>query len=130
MEQKRFQYAFIINRTTVFEVNYGAIVDNPTLDFATEASVFNQPKTDWSTCGQCQEDVLFGKPKLFYRKWDHKHLEPLTESEYSELLADIEDLKKAYPLFIYKDENYPCHYIPFHAIKNLSMRFKKHKEEK
>lgn len=130
MNYKRFMYAFIISRTRVFEVEYGAIKENKDWYFATSAAKFNQPKTDWQTCGQCEEEVLFGKPKLFFRKWNHKHLTPLTESEYSELLADIEGLKEAYPLFVYKDENYPCYYIPFREIKDLSMKFKKQKEEK
>ena len=125
MNYGRFMYAFIISRTRVFKVEYGAIKENKDWYFATSAAKFNRPKTDWKTCGQCQNEVLSGRKTAydFFKKWDNKHCKPLSKDEYDDLLKDIDELKKTYPLFIYKDKDYQLNHIPFCEEKNLSMLF-------
>lgn len=103
-------YAFQITKKIVFEVHNGQIESNPY--FATSACVFNQPKTDFNCCGQCQNDVLpAGKARDFWEKWDKKHLSILTEEEEKELLQDLEVLKCSY--------NY-CESTSFYSMKELS----------
>ena len=91
MEQ--FRFTFQLSRKEIFEV---AIYGDGCL--ATSAAVFNQPKTDFSRCGQCQEDVTKGHraARRFYKKWDPFHLRKLTPEQYQELAADINVLKERY----------------------------------
>lgn len=121
INHKRFLYAFKINKMIIFSVEYGAIKSNTNWHFATSASKFIKSKRDWEICGQCQEDVLKNtKAFKFWKKWDSLHCQNLTIEQYQELLQDIEELKKHYK-YIYKDENYYLHYIPFDEKKALSM---------
>ena len=98
MEKKEFKYAFQINRTIVFEVNFYTLGSNKRPYFSTSASQFNQPKTDYDRCGQSQKDLL--KPaslaRQFFDKWDKCHLHDLTDDEYEDIVSDIEGLKRKY----------------------------------
>lgn len=117
----RFMMAFQITRMVVLEVEYGAITSNRLPHFSTSAEQFNQPKTDYARCGQCQEDVLPpGRAKSFWRKWDSCHLEALTASEYAEMKSDLGKLCEAYN-YIEVSPNQNYHAISFNAIKDLSM---------
>lgn len=91
-----FKYTFQITRKVIFEVSYYTLGSNKNPHFTTSAAVFNQPKTDFSQCGQCQDSVLTGKAVKFYKKWDYLHLKDLTAAEYEEIIEDIEELKNAY----------------------------------
>ena len=83
-------YTFQITKKIIFEVNNNQY-------FATSCAEFNQPKTDFCTCGQCQDELLpKGKAREFWSKWDVKHLSQLTPSEEEELSKDIEELKASY----------------------------------
>lgn len=128
MKRNEFMYAFCVTRTAVFEVRYYTLGGNSHPYFATSAAVFNRPKTDYNRCGQCQNDVLFGKAKQFYKKWDSCHCKDITDDQYTEMLNDIEELKKIYPNYIeYISEN-PFKgnsSIPFDKIKAMSMTVKR-----
>lgn len=92
-----FEYTFQQSKKVIFEVRYDDLHGaNKKPDFATSAAVFNQPKTDFNRCGQCQEDVLTGQARAFWEKWDKKHLCYLSPDEEREVLADIETLKASY----------------------------------
>lgn len=121
--EKRFLYAFKINKMIIFEVEYGAITSNEEGHFSTSASKFIKNKKDWEICGQAQNDLLKDgtTAKKFWEKWDAKHLKKLNTREYKELLKDIEKLKEKYK-YIYKDKNYDRHYISFYELKELSMK--------
>lgn len=122
MEKREKFWAFQITRKIIFEVEYYKLGDNPTPHFSTSASKFNQPKTDWTQCGQAQE-ALLPKNSLaykFYKKWDKKHLQDLTDEEYSQLVNDIEQLKNKYN-WIEQDKESTKTHIPFYALKDLSM---------
>lgn len=56
-----FEVNFMLDRTTVFEVEYNRCGNNKLKHFSTSASKFNRPKSDWSQCGQAQDDLL---PKI------------------------------------------------------------------
>ncbi len=120
---EEFNYAFAVNRMTIFEVRYYTLGSNSHPYFATSADVFNRPKTDWSTCGQCQDRVLSGKAMEFYRKWDFLHTKDLTEEQYNEIRNDIEELKRAYPHYIEKLGREARYNISFWAERELSMEF-------
>lgn len=120
---ERFQYAFRVTNMVIFEVEYGAITSNENWYLSTSAGEFIRSKKDWDSCGQCQHRVLpkGSAARRFYEKWDSKHLQTLSKAEYDELKQDIEILKSKY-LYIYKDENYHNHFIPFSELKELSMQ--------
>lgn len=122
-KEKKF-WAFQITRKIIFEIKYYKLGNNQTPHFSTSASEFNQPKTDWEQCGQAQETLL---PKnslayKFYKKWDEKHLQDLTNEEYSQLIKDIKQLKNKYN-YIEQEQDKECikTHIPFYALKDLSM---------
>ena len=123
MEKEKKFWAFQITRKIIFEAEYYKLGNNPTAHFSTSASEFNQPKTDWKQCGQAQETLL---PKnslayKFYKKWDKKHLQDLTEEEYNELIKDIEILKSKYNyLEQEQDEKLYKTHISFYDLKELS----------
>ena len=93
-----FEYTFQITKKTIFEVRYNDLNGaNDKPDFATSSAVFNNPKTDFKTCGQCQDEVLpKGPARDFWEKWDYAHLGTLTADEEKEVLKDIEQLKTVY----------------------------------
>jgi len=96
--QNEFNYTFQVTRMVIFEVSYETIGGNKSPYFSTSAAEFNRPKTDFNRCGQAQKDLLPSKSKAgkFWRKWDIKHLQLLTDSELAELERDIEGLKAFY----------------------------------
>ena len=91
-----FKAAFQINKQVVFEVCYRTLGRNSHPYFATQAERLNRRKTDYSECGQCQERLPEGAAKRFWRKWDEKHLEQLSDEERVELWWDVEDLCEKY----------------------------------
>ena len=120
--KKEFLAVFQVTRTITFEVEYYTLGSNSSPYFSTSANVFNRPKTDYNQCGQCQEDVLprGSKAYHFYKKWDDKHLLDLTESEYEEMITDLETLKNKYNYIIEEPTKYHSS-INFHKCKELSM---------
>lgn len=121
MNKDYYFWAFQLDKTKIFEVEYYLLGNNKTPDFSTSAGVFNRPKTDWQQCGQCQSEILpFGFARNFWKKWDKKHLQDLTENEYIDLLQDIKKLKEQYNFIEIK--NPAAHYIPFWQLKELSMQ--------
>ena len=127
MNRKEFMYAFCISRTIVFEVRYYTLGGNSHPYFATSAALFNRPKTDYNRCGQCQNDVLFGKAKSFFKKWDYCHCKDLTDEQYAEICKDIEELKQVYPYYIERVSENPFTNtsISFDKIKAMSMTVKR-----
>lgn len=112
---KDFGLVFQITKKIIFEVEYYHCGSNKEPYFSTSVAVFNQPKTDYNRCGQCQPDVLKGQALKFWKKWDRYHLHKLTAAGYNALLKDIEDLKACYN-FIEVNPNYSN----FYKIKELS----------
>lgn len=112
--KREFMYAFQIDRMTIFEVKYYTCGSNSNPHFVTSAGVFNQPKTDYVCCGQCQDYTLYGKAKEFYEKWDCHHLKDLTDEEYVQLLNDIEILKENYNYYYKKRDTFAGTYTDFH----------------
>lgn len=124
--KKEFLSAFQLSRKAMFEVSYYTLSTNSNPDFTTCAETFNQPKTDWNMCGQCQKEVLknFPTARKFYEKWDAKHLKDLTDEEYAEMREDLKALENRYNHIIRElDESkkpYSPH-ISFYDMKDLSM---------
>lgn len=124
--KKEFIASFQLSKKIVFNVDFYTLGNNSCPHFSTSANEFNQPKTDYCRAGQAQEDLTKGflAARRFWRKWDKKHLQDLTENEYEELMEDIEVLKEKYN-YIYKelDESSKPYYsnIHFTDIKKLSM---------
>jgi hypothetical protein len=114
-ELQDFHFAFQITRKITLEVNYYRLSTNKFKHFATSANEFNQPKTDFSICGQAQKDLLSGKAMMFYKKWDKCHLNDITEDQHVEILKDIEVLKNQYN-YIENDSN-----VNFDGLRALSM---------
>lgn len=129
MKMKKF-WAFQISKTIIFEVDYAQLRGNNNPYFSTSASEFNQPKTDWKHCGQAQEELLpkSSEAYKFWEKWDKKHCQDLTDEEYNDMLKDIDILKEKYN-FIEReqDENLYMTHLPFHELKELSMKRPKSK---
>ena len=126
MNQTEFHYAFEITRTIIFEVSYYTLGNNKTPYFTTSASQFNRPKSDWITCGQAQDELLpkGSKARIFYKKWDEKHLKNLTEAEYKELRSDLEVLKEKYNYIVKEQKTFAgtSSGFHFHELKDLSMQ--------
>lgn len=124
--KKEFIATFQLSKKIIFNVNYYTLDNNSSPHFATSADEFNQPKTDYCRGGQAQEDLTKGfyVARRFWKKWDKKHLQDLTENEYKELMQDIETLKEKYN-YIYEelDESLKpyCPHIRFYDLKKLSM---------
>lgn len=131
MKIKKF-WAFQISKTIIFEVEYTQLRGNKNPDFATQANQFNRPKTDWERCGQAQEALLpkSSEAYKFWKKWDKKHLEDLTDEEYNDMLKDIDILKEKYNFIEQEqDENLYTTSLPFYKLKNLSMQKPKSKTQ-
>lgn len=93
-----FGYAFQLSRFDILEVRYEFVGDNETPYFATTAEQFNRNKSDFTQAGQGQETILppYKEAYDFYKKWDNKHLQMLTEEEYAEMQKDLDVLKNKY----------------------------------
>lgn len=114
-----FGIAFQITKKVMFEVYYTRSSDGSSY-FYTIANVFNQPKTDFSLYGQCQEDCLphDSIAYSFYKKWDKFHLLQITDEEtYNELIRDVTKLMESYNYTIGKQK-----LMHFEVCKELSMR--------
>lgn len=122
MEKKFYFWAFQISKTVIFEVKYYILGNNEKPYFSTSANKFNRPKTDWNEAGQAQKNLLpiFSPARIFWAKWDKKHLQDLTNDEYIELLKDIEKLKSTYN-YIEEDQT-TQHHIGFWKLYKLSMQ--------
>ena len=121
MKIKKF-WAFQISKTIIFEVEYTQLRGNKTPDFSTQANKFNRPKTDWERCGQAQEALLpkSGEAYKFWKKWDKKHCQDLTDEEYNDLLKDIELLKECYNFIEQEqDESLNKEFLTFYELKEL-----------
>lgn len=95
-EKKEFNMQFQLDKTTIFSVDFYTIGNNPAPYFSTSADKLMRNKRDISRGGQCQDDVLYGEAKEFYKKWDRHHLKNLSEEDYQDLMRDIETLKDRY----------------------------------
>ena len=115
---KSFHIVFQITKKIMFNVDYYRCGGNKNKYFATSCNEFNQPKSDYSRCGQAQKDLLkgFNTAMNFYKKWDLLHLQDLTESQYNELLIDIEKLKDRYNFI----ENESDNSFGFMTVKDFS----------
>lgn len=95
-----FVIVFQVTKKIIFQIGYYILGSNSSAHFATSAAEFNQPKSDYNRCGQCQADVLTGEAKDFYIKWDAYHLKDLEENVYNDLVTDILKLCKKYNFVI------------------------------
>ena len=95
---KEFLAVFQLSKMIVFEVDYYTLSSNRTPHFSTSAAQFVRNKRDYNQCGQAQNDLLplGSAARSFYLKWDEKHLQDLTEQEYTEMIQDLETLKEKY----------------------------------
>lgn len=125
---ERFLYAFRVRKNVILEVNFAAIavIHEDKWLFSTFAKdIFRNRKHNGLFRPYNSEfDKILpicSTAQQFYEKWITKHYEELSKAEYDELKQDIEILKSKY-LYIYKDENYPKHEIPYLEIEELSMR--------
>lgn len=97
MKTKEFKLSFQLSKKEIFEVSYYTCGNNSRPYFTTSGGIFNQPKSDWNQCGQCQEEFKHHTAAYnFYKKWDIMHLQDLTNEQYNEIVADIEILKQKY----------------------------------
>ena len=123
MNRYEFLYAFQLSKKIIFEVDYYTLGSNENPYFSMSAAEFNQPKSDYSRCGQCQEDLCTGLALEFVNKWDYLHLRNPSDNEYREILEDIEDLKNKYNYIeIIDEEGFggKNSNIGFNRIKELS----------
>lgn len=123
--KKEFIASFQLSKKIIFEVNFYTLGNNSHPYFSTSAYEFNQPKTDYRRGGQAQEDLTKGFyiARRFWRKWDEKHLQDLTEEEYAELITDLEKMKQTYNyLWSELDEAKKPYnpYFSFERMKELS----------
>ena len=123
--KKEFIASFQLSKKIIFEVNFYTLGNNSHPYFSTSAYEFNQPKTDYRRGGQAQEDLTKGfyMARRFWKKWDKKHLQDLTEEEYADLIIDLERMKETYNyLYSELDETRkpysPC--FSFERMKELS----------
>lgn len=119
-----FHYAFQINRLTIFEVDYYTLGDNRHPYFTTSAKHFVRSKRGVDRAGQCQEHVLSGRAKAFWKKWDELHLKDLTDEEYNNLRDDLEVLKQSYEYIVEERDTFAGTnwYFTYSQIYELSMR--------
>ena len=95
--KKEFELSFQLSKREIFEVCYHTIGGNKYPYFSTSGGIFNQPKTDWDRCGQCQEAFIRHRAAYnFFKKWDVLHTQDLTDAQYNDLIIDIESLKQKY----------------------------------
>ena len=96
--KKEFITSFQLSKKIVFNVDFYTLGNNSHPHFSTSVCEFNQPKTDYCRAGQAQEVLTKGflVARRFWRKWDKKHLQDLTEEEYAELITDLEKTKQTY----------------------------------
>lgn len=120
--KQEFKLAFKLSALDMFFVNYFTLGRNSHPHFSTSAAHLNRRKTDYDTCGQCQEEVLkkYRTANNFYKKWDPKHLKDLTDEEYQELLEDLEILKIRYDYV--ENTNEKIDHIAFCEIVELSKK--------
>lgn len=123
MNKKFYFWAFQISKTIMFEVKYYILGNNEKPYFSTTANEFNRPKTDYNRCGQAQNDLLphGSTARKFWKKWDKKHLQDLTDNEYLDLLQDIQTLKDTYNYIEDEQTMRQQGGISFWQEKNLSM---------
>lgn len=103
MNEVCFELAVQLDKKRIFFVDYHVLGWSSEPYFSTSAAVFNQPKTDYTECGQCQDRVLTGKAREFWKKWDQYHLKKLEPEKLDELMQDIQGLKEEYN-YLYKSE--------------------------
>jgi hypothetical protein len=58
MERFKFHTAFQLTRKIIFKVSYYTLGSNDSAYFSTSVCEFNQPKTDFSRCGQAQKGLV------------------------------------------------------------------------
>lgn len=121
--KKEFISVFKITNMIMFEVNYYTLGNNNAPHFSTSAMKFIRSKRDYERCGQCQDELLKGFARQFYKKWDNKHLADLNSEEYAELMSDIEEMKNTYEHIYIEDDTFrnKNSNIPFYKVKELSM---------
>ena len=123
--KKEFIASFQLSKKIVFNVDFYTLGNNSYPHFSTSAFEFNQPKTDYCMGGQAQEDLTKGfyTARRFWRKWDKKHLQDLTEEEYADLIIDLEKMKQTYNYLWSELDEAKKPYNPwfsFDRIKELS----------
>ena len=98
MEKREFMAVFQLSKMRMFHVAYYTLSTNSHPHFTTTANEFIRSKRDYRTGGQAQDYVTkgFTTARNFWQKWDPMHLKDLTEEQYTEMVSDLEALKKKY----------------------------------
>ena len=117
-----FAVVFQITQNVNFEVYYNVRTDNSSY-FSTKACLFNQSKTDYKICGQCQNEVLPepSEAYYFYKKWNKYQCKPITDEKvWKEMIEDVINLAEDYNYAV-REKN-----ISFNTCKEISkLPFKK-----
>ena len=118
-----FSCAFQITRKIIFCVEFHTVGSNDHPYFSTSVGEFNQPKTDWLVCGQCQGTLLQGHyAKSFWEKWDYMHCKNIeNEKQFEELIEDLDKLKEKYN-FVEHIEQDHVRDVSFSEQRALSMK--------
>lgn len=114
-----FSIVFQITKTIMFEVKYIKRGDNQEPYFVTTAMQFNRPKSDYKTCGQCQDKILpiGSTARGFYRKWDKFHCKEINSGAmYNELMWDLDKMRNKYNYF----ERFDNRDVTFNQCVSLS----------
>ena len=124
-ELKSFHLALQINKFVIFMISYYRLGTNENKYFTTDAVRFVRNKSTFDIGGQCQDEVLKGYSRTFFKKWDEYHLKDLTEELYIDLMKDIDKLKSLYNFMENNIDNYD---FGFYELKKLSMLKEKFKK--
>ena len=95
---KEFKFSFQLSKLDILMVCYYKLGGNKSADFTISAAVLQRGKRDYKMCGQVQEEVSkgHGAARRFVNKFYQLHLSDLTEEQYSDVVAGIDELKKKY----------------------------------
>lgn len=98
MKAKEFKFSFQLSKLDILNVCYYKLGGNKSAYFTISAAVLQRGKQDYEMCGQCQEEVSkrHGAARRFVNKFTQLHLSDLTEEQYRDVVAGIEDLKNKY----------------------------------
>lgn len=107
---EEFKFSFQLSKIAILTVCYYKLVENEGAEFTISGAEFTISVTvlhkggakgdvarfvnKFNTCGQCQEG--YGAARLFVDKFNLLHNKCLNETQYNEIVAEIEILKQKY----------------------------------
>ena len=119
---KEFKFSFQLSKIAILTICYYKLGENESAEFTISVTVLQSEKHDSIMCGQCQEGGAkgegavarfvnkfnmcghckeevskgYGAARLFVDKFNSLHNECLNETQYNEIVAEIEILKQKY----------------------------------